>query len=188
MRKLFLIAGLMTVFGLVIVAASAPAAANFAGTWSLDKAKSQGLDQRMQNAESVTWTITQDDKQISIDSKVVAGAAAAGAPAGGGGGGGGMGGGRGPTGPRSFTLDGKEVTADAGGQMGGTNTTKATWSSDSKTLDLSSVRTGNFNGTDFKATTTEKLSLSSDGKVLTDVRHNESPRGTTDSTLVFNKQ
>ena len=184
MRRPFLIAGLMTAVGLTIVAASAFAPTNFAGTWSLDKAKSQGLDPRMQNAESVTWTITQNDKQISIDSKVVAGAPPAGAPAGGpGGGGGGMG--RGPTGPRVFNLDGKEATAEA---QGGTNTTKAIWSSDGKTLELSSVRAGNRDGQEFKFTTIEKLSLSGDGKALTVARHSENPRGAQDSTLVFNKQ
>jgi len=181
MRRLFLIAGLVTALGLAIVAASAFAPANFAGTWSLDKAKSQGLSQGMMNAESVIWTITQDDKQISIDSKVTGGQA----PAGGGGGGGGMGGGRGPAGPRTFTLDGKEVTAEA---PGGNNTTKSTWSSDGKTLELSSVRTGSRDGNEFKFTTVDKMSLSADGKVLTDVRHSESPRGPQDSTMVFNKQ
>ena len=185
MRRLFLIAGLMTALGLAVVAASAFAPANFAGTWSLDKTKSQGLDPRMQNAESVTWTITQDDKQISIDSKVVAGAPPAGAPSGPGGGGGGMGGGRGPAGPRVFSLDGKEATTEA---QGGTNTTKTTWSGDGKTLELSAVRAGSRDGNDFKFTTVEKLSLSGDGKVLTDVRHNEGPRGAMDSTWVFNKQ
>ncbi|MDX6557257.1 MAG: hypothetical protein QOF72_306 [Blastocatellia bacterium] len=186
MRRLFLIAGLMTALGLAVVAASAFAPANFAGTWSLDKAKSQGLDPRMQNAESVTWTITQDDKQISIDSKVVAGAPAAGAPSGPGGGGGmGGGGGRGPAGPRVYSLDGKEATTEA---QGGSNTTKATWSGDGKALELSSVRTGSRDGNEFKFTTVEKLSLSGDGKVLTDVRHSESPRGAVDSTLVLNKQ
>jgi hypothetical protein len=72
--------------------------------------------------------------------------------------------------------------------MGGTNTTKATWAADGKTLELMSVRAGSFNGNDFKATTTDKMSLSGDGKTLTVVRHSESPRGTTDSTMVFNKQ
>ena len=180
MRRLFLIAGLVTALGLAVVAASAFAPANFAGTWSLDKAKSQGLSQGMMNAESVIWTITQDDKQISIDSKVTGGQAPAG-----GGGGGGMGGGRGPAGPRTFTLDGKEVTAEA---PGGNNTTKSTWSSDGKTLELSSVRTGSRDGNEFKFTTVDKMSLSADGKVLTDVRHSESPRGPQDSTMVFNKQ
>jgi hypothetical protein len=101
-----------------------------------------------------------------------------------------MGGGRGAGagGPRVYNLDGKEVTADAGGQMGGTNTTKATWSSDGKTLELSSVRAGNFNGNDVKFSSVDKLSLSADGKTLTVVRHSEGPRGTQDSALVFNKQ
>ena len=182
MRRLFLIAGLMTAFGLAVMAASA-ASANFAGTWNLDKTKSQGLDPRMQNAESVVWTITQDDKTISIDSKVTAGQPPAGAPPGGPGGGGGRGGGMG--GPRSFNLDGKEVSSEV---QGGSNATKATWSSDAKTLELSSARTGSRDGTEFKFTTIDKLSLSSDGKILTVNRHSESPRGTTDSTLVFNKQ
>src|SRR5712692_3294675 len=178
MKRLFIIAGLMTAFGLAVLAASA-ASANFAGTWTLDKAKSQGLSPRMQGADSVTWTITQDGKTISIDSKVTGGQPPAG---GGGGAGGGMGG------PRTYNLDGKEVTTEGGGQMGGTNTTKSTWSSDGKTLELSSVRAGSFNGNDFKATSTDKLSLNGDGKVLTVARHSESPRGTQDSTLVFNKQ
>src|SRR5258706_7048164 len=154
MRRLFLIAGLMTALGLAVVAASAFAPANFAGTWSLDKVKSQGLSPGMMSAESVVWTITQDDKQISIDSKVTGGQPPAG---GGGGGGGGMGGGRGPAGPRTFTLDGKEVSAEA---PGGSNATKATWSSHSKNLQLSSGRTGRRDGKEIKIPTAEKMALS----------------------------
>src|SRR6266851_4356078 len=157
MKRAFLIAGLMAAFAVAALAVSA-AGANFAGTWALDKTKSQGLDPRMQNAD-VTWVIMQNDKQISIESKVTGGQP----PAAGSGGGGGMGGGRGMGGLRTYSLDGKEVTSDAGGQMGGSNTTKATWSSDGEPLDLSSVRTGSFNGNDFKATTNDKLSMSSDG-------------------------
>ena len=191
MKRALTVLGLIMALALVALAASVVAPPSFAGTWKLDKEKSQGLDPRTQNAESVVWTITQDDKQITIDSKVTAGAPPAGAPAGGpgtGGGGGGGGRGGGAAGPRTYTLDGKEVTSEAGGQMGGTNAMKSSWSTDGKTLELSSVRTGSFNGTDFKATTTDKMSLSADGKVLTVVRHSESPRGTQDLTLVFNKQ
>jgi hypothetical protein len=180
MKRLFLIAGLMTAFGLAVLAASAAAPANFAGTWALDKTKSTGLSQRLQSADSVTWTITQDDKQISIETKV-----SGGQPPAGGGSGGGGGQGRGPAGPQTYTLDGKEVTTEA---MGGTATMKATWSSDGKTLELTSVRAGSFNGNEFKATATDKLSLSGDGKVLTVNRHSEGTRGTTDSTMVLNKQ
>jgi hypothetical protein len=38
------------------------------------------------------------------------------------------------------------------------------------------------------ATTTEDWTLSADGKTLTIKRTSESPRGTQNSTLVFNKQ
>ena len=186
MRRVFLIAGLMAAFGLAVLAVSAAAPANFAGTWLLDKAKSQGLSPRMQGADSVTWTITQDGKTISIESKVTGGQPPAG---GGGGGGGGMGGGRGPAGPQVYNLDGKETTADVTfGQATGKATTKATWSSDGGTLELSRKTT--FQGPNGEVTnsSTQKLSLSGDGKVLTVVQHSEGARGVQDSTLVFNKQ
>jgi hypothetical protein len=160
---------------------------SFAGTWTLDKAKSQGLDQRMQNAESVTCVMTQDDNTISVEWKVAGGQPPAGAgapPQGGTGGGGGMG--RGPSGPRVFNLDGKEVTSE--GPMSSTNAVKATWSDATKTLELSTVSTGSRDGQEFKITRVDKMSLSADGKVLTINRHSESPRGAQDSTLVLNKQ
>lgn len=178
MKKLVLTISILAAM-VFAIAVSAAAPANFAGTWTLDKAKSKGLDQRMQNAESVQWVITQDDKQITIDSKVTGGQNGGGP---GSGGGGGMRGGMG--GPRTYTLDGKEVTAET---QGGTSTMKGTWSSDGKTLELSSVRAGSFNGNEFKATTNDKLELSGDGKMLTVKRTGESPRGPVDATMVFNK-
>jgi len=178
MKRLVLIAGLMTAFVLAVVAVGASGGVNFAGTWNLDKAKSQGLDQRMENAESVACVITQDDKTLTMEWKITGGQQ--------GGPGSGGGGGRGPGGPRTYNLDGKEVMSE--GQMGGSSAAKATWSSDMSSLELSTVRTGNRDGQEFKFTTVDKLSLSADGKVLTIKRHNESPRGTTDSLLAFNKQ
>ena len=185
MKRLFLIAGLMAAFMLLVVAASAQKA-GFAGTWSLDKSKSQGLSTRIQGADKVTWTVTQDDKTVSIEQKVEGGQPPAGGGGAGGGSGMGGGGGRGPggpAGPQSYNLDGKEVTTQ--GQNGGSTSMKSSWSG--STLELTTVRSGSFNGQDFKATSSDKLSLSGDGKTLTVSRHNESPRGTTDSTWVFNK-
>src|ERR1043166_2557971 len=115
MKRIVLIAGLATAFLLLVVAASAQKA-NFAGTWTLDKSKSQGLNQRMQGADKVSLTITQDDKTISLDTKIEGGQAPQGG--GGAGGGGGMGGGRpgggggGMGGPQSYNLDGKEASSD----------------------------------------------------------------------------
>ena len=188
MKRLFLIAGLMAAFLLVVVAASAQKA-NFAGTWSLDKAASQGLSTRMQGADKVTLTITQDDKTISLDQKVEGGQP----PAGGGGGGGGMGGGRGQGGgaggPQSYNLDGKEATSDvAFGQNTGKLTTKATTSADGLELMRKTSFTAQ-DGSERVTTTTQKLSLSGDGKKLTVVTHREGgPQQTPDSTAVYNKQ
>jgi hypothetical protein len=195
MKKMFLISGLISALGFAVLATSASSPANFAGTWTLDKAKSQGLSPRLQNADSVQWVISQDAKQISIESKVTAGQPPAGAGSGSGGGAGmGSGGGQGRgmgggmMGPQTYKLDGSETTAEMGGQMTGKSTMKATWSNDGKTLELS--RNSVFNTPDGERTSasTQKLELSGDGKVLTVTRHDESPRGTTDSTLVFNKQ
>lgn len=181
MKKLILAGGLMAALALAAFGTTGGLPVSFAGSWTLDKAKSQGLNPRWQNADSVSCVIVQNDATISVEWKVEGGQPPAGGPGGGGGG-------RGPAGPQTYNLDGKEVTSEAGGQMGGTNTLKATWSDATKTLELSSVRAGNANGTEFRATTTDKMSLSADGKVLTIVRHSESPRGTQDSTFVFNKQ
>src|SRR6185369_9117416 len=197
MRKLLFALGLTS--ALVFALAAHAAAPNFAGTWTLDKSKSQGLNQRLQNAESVTWNVTQTEKEITIDEKVTGGggpggpppggAPAAGGPPAGGPPGGGQGGGRGMGGgmggPRTFNLDGSETT----GEMGrGKFARKATLSSDGKTLELvSKVTFQTPDGQEVTTNSTDKLTLSADGKSLTVVRHSESPRGPQDSTLVFNK-
>ena len=197
MRKLLFALGLTS--ALVFALAAHAAAPNFAGTWTLDKSKSQGLNQRLQNAESVTWNVTQTEKEITIDEKIAGGggpggpppggAPAAGGPPAGGPPGGGQGGGRGMGGgmggPRTFNLDGSETT----GEMGrGKFARKATLSSDGKTLELvSKVTFQTPDGQEVTTNSTDKLTLSADGKSLTVVRHSESPRGAQDSTLVFNK-
>jgi hypothetical protein len=190
MRKLLYAFGLTS--ALVFALAAHAAAPNFAGTWTLDKSKSQGLSQRVQNAESVSWVITQTEKEITIEEKIAGGGGPGGPPPGGApgaggpqGGGPGRGGMMGPQGPRTFNLDGTETTGEAGR---GKFARKATLSSDGKTLELVSKLTfQNQEGTEITTTSSDKLTLSADGKVLTVVRHSESPRGAQDSTLVFNK-
>jgi hypothetical protein len=99
-----------------------------------------------------------------------------------------MGGGRGPGmgGPQTYNLDGNEATSEMGTAK---VTRKATWSGDQKTLELwaKTTRVGQ-DGTERTSTSTDKLELSADGKVLTVKRHSEGGRGgPTDSTFVFNK-
>ncbi len=191
MKRLFLIAGLATAFLLLAVAASAQNP-NYAGTWVLDKAKSQNLSQRVQGADKVTLTITQDDKTISLDTKVEGGQAAGGGAGAGAGGGGGMGGGRGGGGgggPQSFNLDGKEATADVTmGQRTVKRTTKTTLSG--QTLEL--MTKSEFAGQDgpIVTTATQKLTLSDGGKTLTVVSHREGgpQQPAPDVTSVYTKQ
>jgi hypothetical protein len=193
MRKLIYAFGLTS--ALVFALAAHAAAPNFAGTWTLDKSKSQGLNPRWESAESVKWNVTQDDKQITVEEKVTGGgpggpggAPPSGAPAGGapqGGGPGGGGPGRGMMGgPRTYNLDGSETS----GEMGPAKfVRKATLSSDGKTLELTSKTTFTRDGNETTLNSSDKLALSADGKTLTVVRHAETPRGVQDSTLVFTK-
>jgi hypothetical protein len=181
MRKLvgaFILASAL-IFALAVHAA---APVSFAGNWTLDKSKSQGLSPRMQGADSVSWQINQTDKQITIEEKVTGGEMI-----GGPGGGGGRGGGRGMMGaggPRTYNLDGSEVT----GEMGrGKFARRASWSGDGKALELTSKTTFQGQEGEMTLTSSDKLQLSADGKSLTVTRHSESPRGPQDSTLVFNK-
>ena len=186
MRKLLCALSLMSALVLAL-AVHAAAPGNFAGTWTLDKSKSQGLNPRLQNAESVSWVITQTDKDITIEEKIAGGPpppnmGGGDRPAGGGGGGRGMGM---MGGPRTFNLDGTETSGET---QRGKWVRKATVSADGKTLEL--VTKSTFQGQDgneMSLTSSDKLTLSADGKVLTVVRHSESPRGPQDSTLVFNK-
>lgn len=185
MRKIFV--GITTACVLLagVLSASAAAPASFAGTWALDKAKSEGLPPNAAAIESLTLTVTQDAQQLTVDSKATMGsqADAAGGP--------GQGRGRGmglyPQ-NSSYKLDGTETTADNPGGRGGTTTFKATWKDGGKTLELKRVSKFSFQGNDVTITNTEDWTLSADGKTLTIKRTSESPRGTQSSTLVFNKQ
>jgi|ERR1041385_3260626 hypothetical protein len=189
MKRIFLIAGLATAFLLLVVAASAQKA-NFAGTWSLDKAKSQGLSQRVMGADKVTLTITQDDKTITLDTKMEGGPAPQGG--GGNGGGGGMGGGRpggGMGGPQSYNLDGKEATSDVPmGPATAKRTAKATMNGSTLEL-MSKLDYTGRDGNPATSTTTQKLTLSDAGKTLTVVTHREGgQQQQPDSTAVYAKQ
>src|SRR5258705_9309216 len=193
MRKIICVLSLASalIFALAVHAA---APASFAGTWTLDKSKSQGLSQRMQGADSVSWVITQTDKEITIEEKATGGQMGGGPgggapPAGGrppgGGGGGGRRGGMMGGGPGTYNLDGSETTVDIGR---GKAVRKASWSSDGKILELVSKATFEGPNGEVTNTTTDKFQLSGDGKVLTVIRHSEGgPRGTQDMTLVFTK-
>ena len=177
MRKFFYAFGLAS--ALMFAVAEQAAAPNFAGTWVLEKSKSQGLTSSHRSFERTTWKITQTDKEISID-QTYAGFNDAGLPpARPGRGGAGK-----PIGPRIYNLDGSETIADAGRTK---YVRKAILSSDGKTLELVEKTISQGTDGEVTSTSTDKLSLSEDGKVMTVIRHTEGSLQPKESTLVFNK-
>lgn len=191
------------------VCVASSTSANFSGTWVLDKSKSDGLPPQWQNIESLTMVVTQDDKLLTVESKVVAGTRApgeqtgdtgqgAGRRAGGGMGNGRRQGGFGGQGGRggfglgmpsaSYKLDGTETKIESAGGRGGEATLKARWKSDGKVLELTNTRNVNFQGNEITRTTTERWELTDGGKSLKVKRTTEGRQGSQESTLVFNKQ
>lgn len=182
MKRALTICGVFCALMIGVAAVSAQKGADFAGTWELDKAKSQLPQRQADTIKSATWTVKQDDKQFSYEQKIerVEGA-------GGGGGGGGRGGGFGMgAGNLTAKLDGSETTAEA---QGGKTTTKAKWMNEGKTLEITSVRSGEFQGNAITFTTTEHWELADGGKTLKVHRKTEGgPRGPQESTWVLTKK
>ncbi len=175
MKKLVLICSMMGALTFGLLAASA-ATSDFSGTWVLDKAKSEGLPRNMENAESVTLVVTQDAKELKVETKIVGGQ--------GGLGGGGRGfGGMIPI--ATYKLDGSENKVEG---QAGTTVFKAKTMSEGKVLELTSVRNLNFQGNEVTIKTVEHWELAEGGKVLKIHRTSETPRGTQESKLTFNKQ
>jgi hypothetical protein len=190
------------------------ASANFAGTWVLDKSKSQGLSQQMENVETYTMVVTQDDKQLTVEHKFAGGPRAGGeqgeasgqsrppregaSPNGGGNGrrgGSGQGGGRGGRGgfgmgmgTATYKLDGTETQIESAGGRGGSGTMKAQWKDGGKFLELTTTRSVNFNGNETTRTTKERWELADGGKILKVKRTTDGRQGSQESTLVFNRQ
>jgi hypothetical protein len=145
------------------------APASFAGTWSLDKAKSEGLQGRMANIDQ-TWVVTQDAKTFTVEASFSGGDQPM------------------PSQKRTYNLDGSETTMDVTGRMPGKATMKAKWQGDGSILELSQVTKANFQGNDVTITTTEHWELADAGKTLKVHRTSESPRGTQETKLTFAKK
>ena len=187
MRKLAMTGGLLCLLATWAVCAMAPA--NFSGAWTLDKSKSEPAEQ-MANGPDITLTITQDDKQLTVETMRSGGQG--GGPGGGGGQGGGQGGGggRGMGGPAKLTygLDGKKTSMEIPNPNGAsTIDLEAKWNGEQK-LELKNVRHLNFQGNAVDVTTTETWELADGGKTLKINRASESPRGKMESKMVFVKK
>lgn len=198
MKRTIVICGAFAMLLALSVTALAQKGANFAGTWELDKSKSQLPGRQAEMIQSVTWTVTQDANQLSRDQKMErnpnapgpggpppgAGGPPPGAggppPGGGGRGGGGMMGGGGPL---TVKLDGSESKVENERMK---SATKATWQG--SVLEIKTVATFNTPNGEMTTTTTEKWELADGGNTLKVHRVAESPRGPQESTWVFTKK
>lgn len=192
----------------VSIASSTPA--NFSGTWVLDKNKSESLG-RLQNVESYTMVVTQDDKQLTVENKIARAARADGEQNGTNGengtprkpggmgrrpdGSGGQGGGRGGRGgmgmgmgTATYKLDGSETKVESAGDRGGAATLKAQWKDGGKVLELTNARSFNVQGNDMTRTVKDRWELSDGGKTLKVKRSVDGSQAAQESTLVFYKQ
>jgi hypothetical protein len=212
--KRFLIGCTLTLALLAGVCAASGTSANFSGTWVLDKNKSDGLPPQWQNIESYTMVVTQDDKQLTVENKIVGGARADreqnGARGEGGGQGGqsggmtgsrrqggvgGQGGGRGGRGgmgmgmgAATYKLDGTETKVESADGRGGGATLKAQWKDSGRVLELTNARSFNLQGSEMTRTTRDRWELADGGNTLKVKRTTDGRQGTQESTLVFNKQ
>jgi len=184
MKKIFSIIALCCL--LSVAAAAQSVKFNFSGTWTLDAAKSQ-LGERSR-VETMTLTVVQGDKDIKVDTVTTRQLAPAVAVGDGTRRGGGMG--RGFGGGESsvtYSLAGKETIVEVDGPNGKMPVKyKATMIGGK--LDLSSSRSFTGPMGEIAITTKDTWTLSGDGKILTVVREQSTPRGTNSSTLVFVKK
>jgi hypothetical protein len=115
--------------------------------------------------------VTQDDKQITTETKVV-----------------GQDGTARPSQPFTYKLDGSKTSVDVTGRMPGKATLSAKWMGDGKILELDQDRAMNIQGNDVTVTIKEHWELADGGKVLKVHRTTDSPMGSQESKLTFNKQ
>lgn len=173
MKRALTICGLFCALMIGVAAVSAQQGANFAGTWELDKSKSQLPQRQADSIKSATWTIAQDANQITSEQKIerVEGA--------------GAGRGFGMGGPLTVKLDGSETTNTS---ARGKSTSKAKWLNSGNTLEITSVTNAEVQGQSFTITSVEHWELADGGKTLKIHRKMETPRGAQESTWVLTKK
>lgn len=154
----------------VNLSATGSAPTNFSGVWVLDKARSQGLPETLANIPGYIMAVTQDDKQVTVETKIAAGGQERSVQT------------------LTYKLDGSETKGELAGRLAGPATLKAKWKSDGKVLELSAARRLSAQGTEYTVTVKDRFELIEDGKALKMLRTVESPRGAQESTWVFNKQ
>ncbi len=146
------------VVALILVAVPAIAKVDFSGDWKLNTGKSDFG--QMPPPNSMTLKITHEDPKLTIASKQSSDRGDFEYTA-------------------NYSTDGKETTNE---MRGNTSKSTAKWDGDAVVIDTKA----SFNGNDVNIQ--NRMSLSSDGKTLTQKRKFSSSQGDMEQTLVFEKQ
>ena len=178
---------ILVAVALASAAALAQKAPNFAGTWTLDKERSELNDRSRIEAMTMTVAQTADSLEVATETKRIAPQSGGQGPAGGRGGLGGGGRFGGSDGKFTYSLTERETTSEQATPRGPVPVT-LTAKLDGTTLKLTQKRTFSGQMGEVTATSNEEWSLSADGKTLTVKRSLAGPMGTNTSTLVFTKQ
>ena len=143
------------VFALALVGASAKA--NFSGTWTLDKSKSEGLPPTMKDQ---VLTVKQDGDKLNIESKVMMEQGD-------------------QVNNEVYTLDGKpaDFTSKGPGGMEGKGKRTAKWAADGNGIEVSEEILYDTPQGSATVNITRKWALSADGKELTIIMDISGPMG-----------
>lgn len=152
-----------------VVGLAVTAPPKFAGVWVLNRAKSEGLTGGLADAE-VRLHVSQDDQQISAEQKIV------------------IRGREQPSQEFTYKLDGSETSAEVVRPLAGTMSLRAQWNEAAKTLELTSIITGEADDKPVTITTREQWQLLAGGQALRIIRTRETPQGKRQSKLYFDKQ
>ena len=176
MKKITVLAAIFCLCFQAVVAVFA-ATPNFAGNWELDVSRSK-LPDTMQ-IESMTLTVVQTEKELSIQSATKRARGGMGSPM------------RRGDGNQTviYSLEGKEINAEiSSGAMAGRETRRASVTSDGK-LSLTLMRSFNSEaGGTVTQKTNDTWELMDEGKTLKVIRYMETPRGATNAEMYFTKK
>lgn len=141
----------------------------FAGSWVLNREKSEGLTGGLGNAE-IRLVVTQDEKSLSAEQQTIIRNREQ------------------PSQVLNYKFDGSETEAEVVRPLAGTMKLKAKWIEGGKVLELQSTITGEAAGQQTTITTKELWQLIGNGDALKLTRTRQSPQGTQTFKLYFEKQ
>lgn len=154
---------------LVSVTAFSQKQFKYAGTWVLDRSKSEGLTGTLGNAD-LMLIVTQDEKTLTTDQRIK------------------IRGREQPSNPLSWNMDGTESEAEVVRPLAGTMKLKARFLEKGRVLELKSTIDGFDKGKEVSVITKEYWELTSGGKALKILRTRETPGKSQQFTLFFVKQ